>query len=60
MGIGLPDNGEYIEGSWEVDWDIVEDDENYESNRIGRTKWKKKEFVITVEGIAHKPTKSED
>ena len=26
MAIGLPDNGEYIEGSWEVDWDIVEDD----------------------------------
>lgn len=26
MGIGLPDNGEYVEGSWEVDWDIVEDD----------------------------------
>lgn len=21
MGIGLPDNGEYIESSWEVDWD---------------------------------------
>ena len=20
MGIGLPDNGEYIESSWEVDW----------------------------------------
>ena len=26
MGIGLPDNGSYVEGSWEVDWDIVEDD----------------------------------
>ncbi len=26
MGIGLPDNGEYVEGSWEVDWAIVEDD----------------------------------
>jgi hypothetical protein len=25
MGIGLPDNGEYVEGSWEVDWAIVED-----------------------------------
>ena len=24
MDIGLPDNGEYVEGSWEVDWDIVE------------------------------------
>ena len=26
MGIGLPDNGTYVEGSWEVDWEIVEDD----------------------------------
>ena len=22
MGIGLPDNGEYLEGSWEVNWII--------------------------------------
>ena len=26
MSIGLPDNGEYIEGSWEVDWPIVEEE----------------------------------
>ena len=24
MGIGLPDNGEYVEASWEVDWETVE------------------------------------
>jgi hypothetical protein len=24
MGIGLPDNGSYVEASWEVDWDMVE------------------------------------
>jgi hypothetical protein len=30
MGIGLPDNGEYVEGSWEVDWEIVEDDTSKE------------------------------
>ena len=23
MGIGLPDNGEYLEGSWEVNWDNI-------------------------------------
>ena len=27
MGIGLPDNGEYLEGSWVVDWDIVNDEQ---------------------------------
>ena len=26
MGIGLPDNGEYLEGSWEVDWDVLSDE----------------------------------
>jgi hypothetical protein len=25
MGIGLPDNGSYVEASWEVDWDVIED-----------------------------------
>lgn len=25
MGIGLPDNGDYVEASWEVDWDVIED-----------------------------------
>ena len=25
MGIGLPDNGEYVEASWEVDWAVLED-----------------------------------
>ncbi len=24
MGIGLPDNGEYVEASWEVDWAVLE------------------------------------
>jgi hypothetical protein len=24
MGLALPDNGEYVDGSWEVNWDIVE------------------------------------
>ena len=26
MGIGLPDNGEYLEGSWEVDWVSTEEE----------------------------------
>lgn len=32
MGIGLPDNGEYLEGSWEVDWDNVNEG-NYNINK---------------------------
>lgn len=31
MGIGLPDNGEYLEGSWEVNWDNINEG-NYNIN----------------------------
>jgi len=24
--IGLPENGSYVEASWEVDWEVIEDE----------------------------------
>lgn len=32
MGIGLPDNGEYLEGSWEVDWVSTEEELHNRNN----------------------------
>ena len=38
MDIGLPDNGEYVEGSWEVDWEIIEDNNAALMNFIQKQK----------------------
>ena len=33
MAIGLPDNGTYVEGSWEADWELLDED-NWETSSV--------------------------